>query len=48
MMRGGRLQSLAQLARQLVRLASVSCALAAVIAALLAVGLHTKGWLQPI
>lgn len=42
------MQSLVQLARQSVRLAWVSCALAAVIAALLAVGLHTRGWLQPI
>lgn len=42
------MQSLIQLARQSVRLASVSCALAAVVAAVLTVGLHTRGWLQPI
>lgn len=48
MMIGDRLHSLTQLARRSVRLASVSCALAAVVAAVLAVSLHTKGWLQPI
>lgn len=48
MILGGRLNSLRHLAQQSIRRATVSCALAAMIAATLAVGLHTKGWLQPI